>query len=832
MRKLLFILLLFLATLITAAPQIRLYGYVVDTDNRGIELANVYIEAPAADGSIMGTTTNRNGYYELIIPPTDSLRLVFSMVGYKTLIQPIIAPSGVMNINAELQTTELMEIEVRAIQHQENSMDRIEASTTRVMPDATGGSIESLLITFAGVNQNNELSSQYNVRGGSFDENAVYVNGIEVHRPLLIRSGQQEGLSFVNPEMVENVTFSAGGFGAEYGDRMSSMLDIQYKRPTKFEASLSASLLGASLYVGHGNERFTQMHGLRYKTSAYMLGALKTAGNYQPNYFDYQTYMTWSLSPQSTIHHPQSTWTMSLLANYSQNSYRFVPDSLTESFGGTEHAKDLSIWYEGQERDLFRTAFAALSVQGNANKEVQLNFDLSGYYTNEQENFDITGEYVLSGLESNNPQSTIHDSQSTIHNSPSGAQSTSMSTGLYHEHARNALQAGIVTLAHNGSWTKDHNDLTWGISGQGEFIRDHLSEWKMRDSAGYSLPYIERDLQLFYTLKGDTSIASFRLQAYLSNTHTWFTDKGKVIFNIGARLNYWTFNNEVLPSPRASVTYIPGWKRDFAFRFATGLYYQAPFYKELRDTTSDDQGVTRIRLNNQLRAQRSVHVIFGSDYYFRAFGRPFKFTTEAYYKHIDRMESYTVDNVRVRYSGTNDAHGFAAGVDLKLYGELVPGADSWINFSAGAAQQKLNDRPDLGWIPSPNEQRWSFSMLFQDYLPQLPQLRFHFKTIFADGQPFAAPNSIASQKSFRTSPYKRIDLGATYVFDRKTAAFMRQPSANHIAQWAIQFEVFNIVGWNNVNSYFWISDALGNQWASPNYLTGRRFNLKLTIDLQ
>ena len=833
MRKLLLIFTLLVATIaISAAPQIRLYGYVVDTDNRGIELANVYIEAPTADGAMIGTTTNRNGYYELILPPTDSLRLVFSMVGYETLIQPIIAPAGVMNINAELQTTELAEIEVRAIQHQENSMDRIEASTARVMPDATGGSIESLLITFAGVNQNNELSSQYNVRGGSFDENAVYVNGIEVHRPLLIRSGQQEGLSFVNPEMVENVHFSAGGFSAEYGDRMSSMLDIHYKRPTQFEASISASLLGASLYVGHGNERFTQMHGLRYKTSAYMLGALKTAGNYQPNYFDYQTYMTWSLSAKRSfseaVSQPEGrSWKMSLLANYSQNSYRFVPDSLTESFGGTEHAKDLSIWYEGQEKDLFRTAFAALSVQGTATKEVDLTFDLSGYYTNEQENFDITGEYVLSGIDNPSAEGGLSGEAG-----PSAEGGLSMATGLYHEHARNALQAGLVTLAHNGSWTRERNELKWGISGQGEFIKDHLSEWRMRDSAGYSLPHIERDLQLFYTLKGDTSINSFRLQAYVSNTHTWVTDKGKVIFNLGARLNYWTFNNEVLPSPRASVTYIPGWKRDFAFRLATGLYYQAPFYKELRDTTSDEQGVTRIRLNNQLRAQRSVHVIFGSDYYFRAFGRPFKFTTEAYYKHIDRMESYTVDNVRVRYSGTNDAHGFAAGVDLKLYGELVPGADSWINFSAGAARQKLNDRPDLGWIPSPNEQRWSFSMLFQDYLPQLPQLRFHFKTIFADGQPFAAPNSIASQKSFRTSPYKRIDLGATYVFDRKTADFMRKPSADHIAQWAIQFEVFNIVGWNNVNSYFWISDALGNQWASPNYLTGRRFNLKLTIDLQ
>ena len=794
MNRFLFIILSLVVTLplYSSTPlPLRIYGYVIDTDNRGIDMANVYIQSTA-----LGTTTDRNGYYELQIPPQDTIHLVFSMVGYQTLIQPIIRPVEGMNINAQLSAIELAEVTVRGIQRQTGTIESIDAATTRVMPDATGGSIESLLITFAGVNQNNELSSQYNVRGGSFDENQVYVNGIEIHRPLLIRSGQQEGLSFVNPEMVDNVRFSAGGFNARYGDRMSSMLDITYKRPTSFESSVSLSLLGANIYVGHGNERYSQMHGLRYKTSAYMLGALKTAGNYQPNYFDYQTYITWKVKD----------WTMSFLANYSQNDYRFVPDSLTESFGGTENAKNLSIWYEGQEKDLFRTAFASLSAKGHVSPEVSLSFDLSGYYTNEQENFDITGEYVLSGTEA-------------------------LATGLYHEHARNRLQAGIVTLSHSGQWSHLNNDLTWGISAQAELISDVISEWRMRDSAQYSLPFTEKGLPLFYSLKGTTAMQSARLQAYIENTHDWYTDRGKLILNVGARLNYWTFTNEVLPSPRANLTFIPNWKRDFSFRFATGLYYQAPFYKELRDTATVD-GVTRITLNDHLRAQRSVHVIFGTDYYFRAWGRPFKFAAEAYYKHIDRMETYTVDNVRVRYSGQNDAHGFAAGVDLKLYGELVPGADSWINFSAGAARQQLNDRPSLGWIPSPNEQRWSFSMLFQDYIPQLPQLIFHFKTVFADGQPFAAPNDIASQKSFRTSPYRRIDLGATYVFNRKTSKFMRNPSADHVKQWAIQFEVFNIVGWNNVNSYFWVSDADGNLWASPNYLTGRRFNLKFTVDLQ
>ena len=800
------IVLTFVSLLISAAlfAQTKVTGTVLDELGEPAIGASITVE-----GTTLGTVSDFDGYFELTVPDgTKTIKV--SYVGYREQ-QVAVKPN--VKVTLQQDTQQIQEVVVQGIRHQTGTIETIDAATTRVMPDATGGSIESLLITFAGVNQNNELSSQYNVRGGSFDENQVYVNGIEIHRPLLIRSGQQEGLSFVNPEMVDNVRFSAGGFNARYGDRMSSMLDITYKRPTKLESSVSVGLLGANVYVGHGNERYSQMHGLRYKTSAYMLGALKTTGNYQPNYFDYQTYITWKVKD----------WTMSLLANYSQNDYRFVPDSLTESFGGMENAKNMSIWYEGQEKDLFRTAFAALSAKGHVSNEVELNFDLSGYYTNEQENFDITGEYVLSGTES---QSSL-PSEGRVGDGSSGA----LATGLYHEHARNRLQAGIITLAHSGQWSHKDNDLTWGISAQAELISDVISEWRMRDSAQYSLPYTEKGLPLFYSLKGTSTMQSARIQAYVENTHSWYTDKGKVIFNIGARLNYWTFNNEVLPSPRANLTFIPNWKRDFSFRFATGLYYQAPFYKELRDTTTTD-GVTRITLNDQLKAQRSVHVILGSDYYFRAWGRPFKFAAEAYYKHIDRMETYTVDNVRVRYSGQNDAHGFAAGVDLKLYGELVPGADSWINFSAGAARQKLNDRPEIGWIPSPSEQRWSFSMLFQDYIPQLPQLIFHFKTIFADGQPFAAPNDIVSQKSFRTSPYKRIDLGATYVFNRKTSKFMRNPSAEHIKQWAIQFEVFNIVGWNNVNSYFWVNDAEGNLWASPNYLTGRRFNLKFTIDIQ
>ena len=822
-----FLLLLSLCRVSVYARTARVYGYVVDQDNVGIELANVAAwtaPQPPEGGEesrklLGGTSTNKNGYYELLLEEADTVVLSYSMIGYTAVQQRIIDLKDVLNINVQMLTDEqlLTEIEVRGIKHTQGTMDRIDASTTRVMPDATGGSIESLLITFAGVSQTNELSSQYNVRGGSFDENSVYVNGIEVHRPLLIRSGQQEGLSFVNPEMVENVGFSAGGYGAQYGDKMSSVLDITYKRPQAFEASISASLLGAQLYVGHGDSTYSQMHGLRYKTSKYMLGGLATSGNYQPTYIDYQTYITWKVKGErGKVKGERVPWTMSFLGNVSQNDYRFSPDSLSESFGGQD-AKHLSIYYEGQEKDRFLTAFAALSAKGEVGNGVEIGFDASGFYTNERENFDITGEYVLSAGDN-----------SSAKEDPAERAANALGTGIFHQHARNSLEAGVVTMAHNGSWRHDGNTLRWGVSGQAELIRDHISEWEWRDSAGYSLPDDGKAMELFYAMRGDSSMVSGRVQGYVQNEHKWVTRSGQWILNVGGRLQWWSWNNEVLPSPRASVEWIPGWKRDVCFRLATGLYYQAPFYKELRDTLTDESGITRIRLNRDLKAQRSVHVVLGSDYYFRAWGRPFKLTAEAYYKYIDRMESYTVDNVRVRYSGQNDSEGYAAGLDLKLYGELVPGADSWISFSTMVARQRMLG--GLNWIPSPTEQRYNFSMLFQDYIPRLPQLKFHLKMQFSEGQPFYAPRN--NQSWGRMPMYKRIDLGASYVFNAQTAKFMRAESAKHVKQWAIQFEVFNLVGWNNVNSYFWVSDAYGHQWASPNYLTGRRFNLKVTVDLR
>lgn len=807
------------------ARTTRVYGYVLDAQNVGVDMANVYVAPdtlnPQWDGQVNGTVTNRNGYYSLQIEMNDTVQLVFSMMGYTTIRQQLITDRDVLNINVVLPTNEqlLQEVEVRGIQRQTSMMERTSTEIVRLMPDATGGSIESLLITFSGVSQNNELSTQYNVRGGTFDENSVYVNGMEVHRPLLIRSGQQEGLSFVNPNMVESVEFSAGGFNPCFGDKMSSVLDIRYKRPKAFESSISVSLLGANAYFGWGDSLQSQMHGIRYKTSKYMLGTLPTKGNYQPNFVDYQTQMTWRL--------PQR-WEMFFLGNVSYNDYTFHPDSLSESFGTYTQAINKKIWYQGQEKDRFITAFAAVGAKGQINNDLELGVTLSGFYTHEQENYDIRSEYVLSEQAPDGSHAGAQGETVSADVNNSGV----LGTGTSHEHARNKLQAGVITMAHTGKWRSGYNTLSWGASAQMEKIRDRISEWEWRDSMGYSMPNNSSSMELFYTQKGSTSLTTMRLEAYVQDAYKWNTNHGNVILTGGARLNWWSYSNEVLVSPRASLIWLPGWKRDFTFRFATGLYYQAPFYKELRDTIVED-GVTRMFLNNKLKAQRSVHAVLGADYYFRAWGRPFKFTAEAYAKYIDRMESYTVENVRVRYSGNIDSKAYTLGLDLKLYGELVPGADSWVSFSMMRSRMRMNDDPyDRGWFPTPQEQRWALTFFFQDYIPKLPQYRLHLKFIFSEGLPYGYPRSEKMRYLGHLPMYKRIDLGASRTFSAATDKFMRRQSAQHVSAWSIYFEVFNLVGWKNVNSYYWVSAANGTQWASPNYLTGRMYNLRLSVDLK
>ena len=806
------------------AREVRVFGYVLDTDNRGIELANIYVN----ENTTIGTTTNQNGYYELFVNLQDTITLVYSMIGYETIRQQLYTTREVIGVNVILPTNEelLSEVTVRAIQRQTNNMDRVDISTARLMPDATGGGIESLLITFAGVSQNNEMSSQYNVRGGSYDENSVYVNGLEVHRPLLIRSGQQEGLSFVNPDMVESVDFSAGGFDAKYGDKMSSVLDIRYKRPTRLESRMSMSLLGASGYVGWGDSTQSHMHGIRYKTSRYLLGTLDTKGSYNPNFVDYQTQMTWKVGDSREARgERRKAWEITLLGNFSQNMYEFAPESSETPFGTMQQTLNIQKEHTGKEKDLFRTAFAALSVQHQQTRDIRLGMDLSGFYTHEQETFDIDTEYILSEKPADDEKGDEAKGDGQLE---MGNGQGVLGTGHLHEHARNTLQAGMVTLAHTGEWKSGENTLQWGVSGQVEIINDRINEWEWRDSMGYSMPNLPQEMALYYALKSRTKMHSGRVQAYAQDSYRWHTDNGDVMLTGGMRLNWWSYTNEILPSPRLSVAWMPGWKRDFTFRVATGLYYQAPFYKELRQVLTDDGRVSRVHLNDSLRAQRSWQLVMGTDYYFRAWGRPFKFTAEAYGKYMDRLESYTAENVRVRYSGNIDSKGYTIGLDLKLMGELVPGADSWISFSTMRSRMRfVNDQYDLGWIPTPQEQRYNLTIYFQDYIPRFPQYKIHLKAIWSEGMPFGYPYEERLRYLGHMNDYRRVDIGATRTFSASTDKWMKK--SKHVESWSVQLDVFNLIDWKNENSYYWVTAADGLQWASPNYLSGRMINVKVDV---
>lgn len=807
-----------------AQSKVRVYGYVIDINNRGVEMANVHIE-----NTSVGTVTNLNGYYDLSFEIEDSATIIYSLVGYETMKHVIYPTQKIVQISVELpqKATEIKEFEVITQRRQTSTLDFVDPSKFKLMPNAAGG-IESLLITFAGVSQTNELSSQYNVRGGSYDENIVYVNGIEVYRPLLIRAGQQEGLSFINPDMVQSVGFSAGGYEAMYGDKMSSVLDIKYKKPTTFEASATLGLLGASAYVASAGKRFTQMHGMRYKTSKYLLGTLDTKGEYSPSFVDYQTYLTYQLAPK---------WELTFLGNFSQNVFNFRPDSSDVSFGTYQTPRNMTIYYEGQEKDLFRTSFGALTLNYKPKESLKLSFLASAFHTNENETYDILGEYILSEVKMDAKD-------------PSEKIGASLGIGKNHEHARNRLRATVANISHLGEYKTKKNNLKWGANFQYEYISDKISEWLWRDSAGYSMPFSDSQVDLYYNMKATSELPSFRSTAFVQDTYKWNSNAGLLSLTGGIRANYWTFNKELLVSPRFSMSYIPHWEKDYSFRFATGVYYQSPFYKEIRDTSTNALGIINIDLNSDIKAQRSVHFVLGGDHYFRAWGRPFKFTTEAYLKLADRVISYSVNNVRVRYSGENDAKAYTAGVDFKLFGELVPGADSWINFSLMDSKEDLlndsyvkkeydDDRNVTssqtvypGWMPRPNEQRYTFSMMFQDYLPDNPKYKMQLKFIWSDGLPFGAPRSVAYRAAFRTPAYRRVDLGISRVFTSGTDKLLDRAWLKHVNNIWINLEVFNLLDFKNVNSYYWVTDVYGTQLATPNYLTSRQLNLKLIVDFK
>ena len=781
--------LMLVATLTASAQSFTLTGRVVDEEQNPIELATV---SCLEQGKV--AMTNLKGEFSITLASADSVVVKFSMIGYNARKRLFRNPRGKQRIEIVLPSmAALGEIVVTEKRRQTTGTERLDIKDMKGLATASGNAVEALIQQQAGVSTHNELSSQYNVRGGSFDENSVYINNVEVYRPLLIRSGQQEGLSVINPDMVESIGFSTGGFEAKYGDKMSSALDITYKQPKKFEANISASLLGASAYVGVGTKKFSMSHGIRYKTNRYLLGSLETNGEYKPNFLDYQTYICFR---------PNQRWSIDFIGNISDNHYNFVPTDRETSFGTMEDVKSFRVYFDGQEKDVFRTLFGALTISRQFGANTKLSLIASAFRTKEQETYDIQGQYWLDDTET----------------------SENLGVGTYMEHARNYLTANVesfkLMLNHK---TKRHT-IEGGLTYKIEHVEENSREYEMRDSSGYSIPHTGDRLDLIYTLNSRNTLNSHRIEGYIQDTYKFTSGEENSTFytlNYGIRFSNWSFNSETIVSPRASLAIIPAFNNNMTFRLATGLYYQAPFFKELRDTTKVN-GVTVVTLNNRIKSQRSLHFVAALDYRFKIKERPYKFTAEAYYKALSNIIPYNVNNVKVTYYGENMGSGYAAGLDLKLYGEFVPGTDSWVTFSLMSTKQKINGKQ----VPMPTDQRYAINLHFTDYFPGTERWKMTLSLAFADGLPFGAPHKGLEYQNFRAPAYKRVDVGLSYRAydndDRKKHSIFKNI-------W-LGVDCLNLFGISNVNSYYWVTDVTNQQYAVPNYLTGRQINGRVIFE--
>lgn len=787
-KQLYITLLMLLCVISIKAQTFTLQGKVTDSNMSPVELATVSV---IEQGKM--TMTNLKGEFSIQLRSADSVVVRFSMVGYKTKTRVLRRPRGKQTLLIQLyDDNQLAGITVTEKKRQTGSTQQLETKDIKNTPSVTGNAVEELIQSQAGVSTHSELSSQYNVRGGSFDENSVYINNVEIYRPFLVRSGQQEGLSIINPDMVESIGFSTGGFEARYGDKMSSVLDIKYKKPKKFETNVAANLLGASAFVGFSTKKFSWSNGIRYKTNKYLLGSLDTKGEYQPNFLDYQTYLTYE---------PTKNWSIEVIGDISENHYNFYPEDRETKFGTMENVKSFKVFFDGQEKDVFRTYFGSLSISRKFGEKTKLSLIASAFHTNEQERYDIQGQYWLTQTET----------------------SENLGVGTYMEHARNYLKATVKSIKFALEHKTKKHDIQAGLTYRIENITEDSKEYEMRDSSGYSIPHTGEDLYMIYSLKAKNTLDANRLETYIQDT--WrFSSKGEHTFftlNYGIRFSHWNFNKESIISPRISLGIVPAFNHDVTMRFATGIYYQAPFYKELRDTTTIN-GITYATLNNKIKSQRSIHFIAGFDYRFKMKDRPYKFTTEAYYKALSNLVPYTVDNVKIVYDASQQCSGHAMGLDLKLYGEFVPGTDSWVSLSLMNTRININGKS----IPLPTDQRYSLNLFFTDYFPGTDRWRMSLKLAFADGLPFGAPHRQLDEQPFRAPAYKRADIGMSYRLLNNEKGDRKSIFKNI---W-LGIDCLNLLGINNVNSYYWITDVTNQQYAVPNYLTGRQINIKASFE--
>jgi hypothetical protein len=839
-KQLTLLLVSFLLSLIGVAQETAtVEGRVLDPEGNGVEAASV-----AVLGESGGTITDEEGSYKLEVPANKKIRLTISHISFKSQTKELFLQSGEVRrivFNPTPSSIDINEIQIEEEKNRTQPMESVDPKNIKYIPSPSG-SFEAVIKTLPGVSSNNELTSQYNVRGGNFDENLVYVNDIQVYRPFLIRSGNQEGLSFINPDMIKNIDFSAGGFEPRYGDKMSSVLAVEYKEPEEFGGSVTGSLLGGSMHIegSPGDHRFTYIGGIRYRSNQYVLSSLDTEADYQPVFADVQTYMTYDISDE---------WEISFLGNYARNQYNFIPETRETNFGTIQQALRLTIFFEGQEVTDFETYFGAITNTYKPSPNLELKLTTSAFKSFETETFDILGQYFIDELERDLSSSSFGDV------------AFNRGVGSYLNHARNYLDATVATAQHRGKFLKPNGNYEWGLTYQHEEIIDELNEWDLIDSAGYSIPQPRQtpgqqpqrpiELNLFKTYKATNTVSSNRLMGYAQRTFRWIDEKKNLYtFTGGIRSHYWDLNDQVTVSPRATIAMEPDWKKDFLFRFSSGFYHQPAFYRELRNFEGE--------LNKNIKAQESIHFVLGADYNFKAWGRPFKFVGEAYYKDMNNIIPYEIDNVRIRYYAENSANAYAMGADFKVNGEFVKGVDSWVNIGFLQVKEDINndyyyeyfnsdgekivpgftfnDTPvdstkrSPGYIPRPTDQLINFSLFFQDYLPRYPSYQMHMTFHYGSGLPFGPPSNERYKDTLRIPAYLRVDLG----FSKELIGPETKLGANSIFKnlksvW-LGVDVFNLLQRNNVLSYLWVTDVTNRQYAVPNYLTSRQVNVRLKVE--
>lgn len=836
LRYTLLLLMMFPVLLLGQNKDSYIYGKITDDNGSVLELVNI-----AVLGTSYGVSSNSRGHYELHLPADTLLDVVYSFVGYQQESKKIKLKAGEhrkVDVILKSTSTTLSDIVVSDRQINSATITRLDAREISLIPSSSAGGVEDLVKTLPGVSSTNELSSQYNVRGGNFDENLIYINGIEIYKPFLVGSGQQEGMSIINPSLVSNIDFSAGGFSAEYGDKLSSALDITYKKPSIPAASLSMSFLGAEAHAEGAifKNKLSYLIGARYKNNKYILGNMETKGTYQPNFTDIQGILSYNITPRLEV---------SAFGYYSSNQYLMIPENRQTDFGNIQQAHRITIYFDGRESSNYKTGLGALTLNFSPNEDLNLKLIASTYSAIEAENYDIQGQYWI-GLLETNPGSE-----------QSGNVISNQGVGTYIEHARNDFYSQVFNIDHKGAYKKDFYTLKWGARYQHQHFDDFINEWEMIDSAGFSLPHPADSIgspnpphhpfEIRHLSKGHNILNIDNIDGFVHNEWSFNSKNDDIVtLSLGLRANYWGYNKEVNISPRAGVAFKPSWNRDMLFRLSGGVYVQPPFYRELRKF---DGSLVK---PEDASTQKSYQLVFTHEYNFMAWDRPFVLTSEIYYKYLKDIIPYEVDNIRIKYFADQKATGYAAGMDIRINGEFVKGIESWASMSFMKSEENIKyylspngsilSQSDvingaeyvcdtlIKGIPRPSDQKVNFSVFFQDYIPYIPSFKVNLKLVFGTGMPFGAPYNERYKHIFRMSPYRRVDIGFSKQLISETSSFKKGNPLSHVRNCWLSLEIFNLLGINNVSSYMWVTDIYNIQYAVPNYLTPRQINLKLVAE--